>query len=672
MKTFEIEVQNDHLERLAQVRKPILAVAELIWNAVDADADEVDITLHDDQLGSFNAIEVSDNGHGMPSSEAEQLFQRLGGSWKKGGKRSREKNRLLHGQEGRGRFRAFGLGRVVDWDVVYNGPEGLRTFRMSMIKDRMRRVEIADEALAPVDAKRGVTVTVRELDKDFRSLRTDHTLRELAQIFALYLRQYPEISIIFDGKRIDSSTAMSHSASYDLPDISAEGETFSASIEIVEWAMPTDRRLFFCDAYGFPLDDTTPGIQAPGFSFTAYLKSNYFAKMLAENRLEIADMDTATVDTISAAKEVMRDHFRRRASEMATGLVQRWRNENVYPYVGEPSTEIEKAERQVFNVVALNVNHYLPAFEEADEKSKRLQLRLLRHAIECGSSDLSKILTEVLDLPAEKRQELAGLLEKTTLSNILSASKIIADRLEFLQGLETLIFDKKLKHKVHERTQLHRIIAENSWMFGEQYHLSVDDQSLTEVLNAHLTNKMKVKLDNPVFQENGKRGIVDLMFSRNIQIAGSENREHLVVELKRPNVKIDVDALTQIEGYAFAVAGDARFKNVPAKWVFWAISSDLDNYAVRKANQSTMPRGMTYQSNDPDITIWAKTWSQLINDCRSRLKFFADKLNYAPDRDSSLEHLKTTYSKYLADLFTDGTLDTQTSSKAPRNEGVDT
>ncbi len=651
MKTVEIQVQNDHLERLAQVRKPILAVAELIWNAVDADADEVDVTMHDDVLGGFDAIEVSDNGHGMPHNEAEGLFSRLGGSWKKGGKRSREKNRLLHGQEGRGRLRAFGLGRVVDWDVVYSGPQGLRSFRLSMIKDTMRRVEIGDDASAPTGAKPGVTVTVRELDRDFRSLRSESILQELAQIFALYLRQYPEISITFDGTRIDPSTAVDHSASYDLPNISAEGVTFSTSVEIVEWAMPTERRLFFCDGAGFPLDSTSPGIQAPGFSFTAYLKSDYFAKMLAENRLEIADMDTATATAISAAKEVMRDHFRQRASEKAAGLVERWQRENIYPYVGEPLTDIERAERQVFNVVALNVNHYLPSFSEADEKTKRLQLRLLRHAIESSPSDLSKILTEVLELPVEKRQELAGLLDKTTLSNIISASKTIADRLEFILGLETLVFDKVLKHKVHERTQLHRIVAENSWMFGEQYHLSVDDQSLTEVLKAHLTDKMEVELDKPVLREDGRRGIVDLMFSRNIQLAGSESREHLVVELKRPDVKIDSAALTQIETYAFAVAADPRFKGVPAKWVFWAISSDLDNYAERRVNQSNMPRGMAYQSDDPAITIWVKSWSQLISDCRSRLKFFAEKLSYAPDRDQSLEHLKTTYSKYLADLF---------------------
>lgn len=655
-KTVEIQVQNDHLERLAQVRKPVLAVAELVWNALDADADDIQIALHEDALGGFEAIEVSDNGHGMPHSEAEALFSRLGGSWKKGGKRSREKNRLLHGQEGRGRLRAFGLGRVVDWDVVYSDGQNLRAFRLSMLKDAMRRVVIGDSAAPPAGAKRGVTVTVRELNRDFRSLRSESIQQELGQIFALYLRQYPEVKITFDGERIDPSTAVEHSANYDLQAITAGGEVFATAVEIVEWRMATERRLFFCDDAGFPLDSTTPGIQAPGFSFTAYLKSDYFAKMLAENRLEIADMDTATANAISAAKEVMRDHFRRRASVKAAGLVEEWQRENIYPYTGEPTTLIETAERQVFNVVALNVNHYLPSFSQSDERTKRLQLRLLRHAVESGPSDLTKILTEVLDLPLERRQELAGLLDKTTLSNIISASKTITDRLEFVQGLDALVFDKELKHKVHERTQLHRIIAENSWMFGEQYHLSVDDESLTQVLRAHLTGRMEVELDKPVLREDGRRGIVDLMFSRNIQIAGSENREHLVVELKRPDVKIDSAALTQLESYAFAVAGDSRFKSVPAKWIFWAISSDLDIYAERRANQSNLPRGVVFQSVDPDITIWVKTWSQLINDCRSRLKFFAEKLSYTPDRDSSLEHLKTTYGKYLADLFADEVL----------------
>ena len=48
--TFEIEVQDDHVEKVSQTRKPILALSELIWNALDADAERVDVTVeHDDR-----------------------------------------------------------------------------------------------------------------------------------------------------------------------------------------------------------------------------------------------------------------------------------------------------------------------------------------------------------------------------------------------------------------------------------------------------------------------------------------------------------------------------------------------------------------------------------------------------------------------------------------------
>jgi hypothetical protein len=277
---------------------------------------------------------------------------------------------------------------------------------------------------------------------------------------------------------------------------------------------------------------------------------------------------------------------------------------------------------------------------------------LLRNAVEHAPADLSRILTEVLELPQEKRQELAELLDRTTLAHIIGASKIITDRLEFLKGLETMIFDSDVSDRVRERNQLHRVLAENAWIFGEQYHLSVDDESLTQVLKAHLgAQKRDIVVDEPVSRPDGRKGIVDLMFSRNIQIAGSDQREHLVVELKRPSVVINADVITQVKSYAFAVAKDPRFRDVPARWVFWAISTDLDDFAALEINQRDRPRSMIHQSDDPSITIWVKTWSQVINDCRSRLQFFSEKLAYTPDRDASLAHLRSTYSKYLSELF---------------------
>jgi hypothetical protein len=346
-----------------------------------------------------------------------------------------------------------------------------------MIKDHLRRVEVSDGSEAPPGQCRGVVVSVSELEREFRSFRDGSAAEDLAQIFALYLRQYPHVHIYYDGTLINPRSVEERSTRYELPEIeSADSRTFPTSLEIVEWRIKAQRRLFFCDVNGFPLDEAIPGVQAPGFEFTAYLKSDYFPELLANNFLDLANMDPPVERALTAAKEVMRDHFRRRAAEKAAGLVEEWQQSKVYPYEGDPQNMVEVAERQAFNVVALHVNAYLPEFSTADEKTKRFQLRLLRHSIERAPGDLARILNEVLDLPKDKRQELAELLDHTTLAAIIETAKIVTDRLTFLRGLETLVFDADFKEKVRERTQLHRIVADNAWMFGEQYHLSVDDQ----------------------------------------------------------------------------------------------------------------------------------------------------------------------------------------------------
>jgi hypothetical protein len=45
MKTLTVKVEGDHLRTLSHAKKPILAVAELIWNGLDADAQEVSVLL---------------------------------------------------------------------------------------------------------------------------------------------------------------------------------------------------------------------------------------------------------------------------------------------------------------------------------------------------------------------------------------------------------------------------------------------------------------------------------------------------------------------------------------------------------------------------------------------------------------------------------------------------
>ena len=136
--SIKVEVQKDHLERLSNT-SPKIALAELIWNALDADATKVEIVTEKDPkntISPLKAIIVNDNGHGIPRNKAPRLFGSLGGSWKKQKQKS-PKGRFLHGQEGKGRFKAFSLGRIVQWSVNYkhgNENKGYRIKWMIMFE----------------------------------------------------------------------------------------------------------------------------------------------------------------------------------------------------------------------------------------------------------------------------------------------------------------------------------------------------------------------------------------------------------------------------------------------------------------------------------------------------------------------------------------------------------
>ena len=120
--------------------------------------------------------------------------------------------------------------------------------------------------------------------------------------------------------------------------------------------------------------------------------------------------------------------IRQRSAERAEGAVSAWKRENVYPYSKDPSSPVELAERQVFDICAINVAENLPDFDKSDEKQRRFTFRLLRQAIEDNPASVQQILSDILNLPRTKQDELAKLLEKPTLSAIISASTLRAPK----------------------------------------------------------------------------------------------------------------------------------------------------------------------------------------------------------------------------------------------------
>src|SRR5205823_1484314 len=136
MKQIKVKVQSDHLERQVSVPKPILAVTELVWNALDADATRVRVELNRNAMGGIESILIADNGHGINYADAIPAFQNLGGSWKNTQAKSKKERRLLHGKAGKGRFRAFFLGDAVVWKTRYQDGS-IKQFRIEGTRSRL-------------------------------------------------------------------------------------------------------------------------------------------------------------------------------------------------------------------------------------------------------------------------------------------------------------------------------------------------------------------------------------------------------------------------------------------------------------------------------------------------------------------------------------------------------
>lgn len=647
MKSIPVNVKRDHIEALAATKKPIASIAELVWNSLDADADKIAVRFDTNSLGALDTIRVSDNGTGIPYDQAETLFGSLGGSWKASKNRTK-KGRSIHGKSGKGRFKAFALGTLIDWNTTSQRNGDLVGFTIRGEGSNLAAFELTDPVITKTRGT-GTEVIITNLRKNFSSLVSDSAPLEVANYLAVYLSEFPGITIDYNGIIIDPADAWHRYDELALPDILLPGgKQVNAKLTVIEWKEPQERALHLCDSSGISLHQVSPGIQAPGFNFTAYLKCDHVRDLDKEGLLILDDLHGDVSALIQAAKGALRQHFRARAVENAGALLQEWKDTKVYPYEGEPVDKVEEAERQVFDVVAVNINSYLSDFDDASVTSKRFTFKLVKQALKENPETLQRIFQDVLNLPKEHQEDLADLLQKTSLSAIIASAKLVANRLDFVRGLEIMLFDKESKQQLLERDQLHQVLAKETWVFGEEFHLTSNEETLNEVLVKYLSKLGKrADDDSLVTREDGSTGRIDLMLARTVPQPRAEEREHLVVELKRPSRKIDSEVLAQVKSYAIAVAQDERFKDTKTRWVFWAISNEMTDEARREARQRGRPEGLVYDDEELRITVWAKTWGQLLIECRAKLNFFKQHLDYEADRTSALNYLKQAHEKYI-------------------------
>lgn len=143
------------------------AVAELVANAFDADASDIEVRLTG--TGTSQTIAVVDNGHGMSRDDLQEKYLRIGRNRRglESGEMSESGERRVSGKKGLGKLALFGIGSVVEVRTKRAGA----THGTEIALD-WQQLRSSNAAYEPVEstfdappATHGTTVTIRQLER---------------------------------------------------------------------------------------------------------------------------------------------------------------------------------------------------------------------------------------------------------------------------------------------------------------------------------------------------------------------------------------------------------------------------------------------------------------------------------------------------------------------------
>ena len=636
----------DLVTRLARERDPVRAVVELIWNALDAESDNVRVVLERSAMDAIESVSVEDDGHGIASDEVASTFGRIGGSWKALATKTKNDKRGLHGKLGEGRLRAFALGSRVTWASESVNAAGER--ELVVIEGAKERSEpFSWEAFPSNATKTGTLVTaVNEQDRSLNSLLSDATVSTLTSHFAPILLNDDAVTIVFDGVKLNPADEILDDTTLAVPLDTIPDTT--VLIRIIEWRTGKHRAVYFGeDSERFVVETSGVELETQA-AFSAYVTwPGFDTDSLAV--LGLADMAPDPAGAVwRATRSAVKDHFASRRRGRRRDQIEDWKSKGVYPYEKAPTTEAEKAERAVFDIVSSALVPQIPKRKDGAQ----LTLNLLRDALKTDPENLAVLVSEFVALSEQDRHALTKLLSETTLAGVIRSANLVTSRSKFLAGLEHLLFDPEDSRKVGERDHLHKMLEHELWIFGEEYHFMNSERGLTQMLRTHLKLEgLPVSKVEPVKRWDGKSGRVDLHVAAKSQ--QHDRVRHLVVELKAPDIVAGRTERDQIEDYVNVVVTAPAFASERASWDFVLVVTDYDEVIENSFKSDDRERGLVFEPDTkpgrPTVRAYVRRWRDLIDENKRRLDFVTESLEFDPSLAEGLDFIRAEYAEMLPD-----------------------
>lgn len=554
----------DHLG-IQMYQSPMAAVAELVSNSWDADAESVQVLLPD-RLTSDAEIVVKDDGDGMTFSDCQRRFLNVGYN-RRGGNpvEKTKKSRTTLGRKGIGKFAGFGIARVIRITTVSaeNGEatsfeldlDDLRGTDEAYVATGRRPIKVIDYS-PPDPARRSAHGTTLRLSRlkltrapsqsvFSRGLALRFLLQQMAADFAVSVNDDPlpqeieagTIQFDFPGDYSDS----------EIP----EGVTVEDSWgrEVIAEGQEIRWRIRFCEA---PVgDEDLTGVavfvngkmaQTPfAFQLSGGIGAQH-GQAYMSGRVEAGFLDAFDVDLIATERQridweaaetqpllewgktrvqsLLRLWQERRSQEKLEALGARLApfSERLAHLPRHERQVVDRALRNIAKVESITTLQFVQLGEAVVTAWETGRLRLLIHR-----------LSEAEDMA---EAQLLEILNEADVLTALHTAEAVRAKVEVVEGLRERIERRELELGVRN------FIATNPWLMGPRWETHSVEKRVDHILRDAAD---RAGLDS----QPDWRGRVDLVLSASDSL--------LVLEFMRPGVNLDYDHLDRFNRYVLRI-----------------------------------------------------------------------------------------------------------------------
>lgn len=600
---------------------PEKALCEYIWNGLDEDATEIKITTRLNTAESIDQIVVSNNGKEIIHSEVENTFEVYLDSKKK-----LQRKAITRGRLGRGRFSFFKFADKAQWLSWSNSSE----FTLKIDTTALHKYDVS-EPVASTRTKHGTEVTFEHISISYEYFN-EKILPYLTREFSWLLLANPNLKILVNGIVLQA-------VEHKLESRNEEYMGSHFSIRSAVWPEKLNSEnsfIYFLNSKFEVVKRESSALNYKGFFGSGYVQSVWFD--------EFEDNDDALALTtdrnlcseeykfaLKAAKDLMSDHYLKYKHKATDALIAAFEREGVFPvYDSDNHGMNEYRHQQLVDTIRVIYEAEPSLFSKTLNKTqKKILLRLLDKIIASNSlENLFSVLEGVISLDSTEVEQLASILKKTTLANITKTISNIKDRMEVIHLFKSLIYDYK-KYAL-EVPHVQKAVDSNLWLFGEQYNLlTAEEDKFESALRKYLKFKdkedtyQKGSINHP--HKNKEMDIFAAQKGKRVDDSGKEYYHNVVIELKRPSIKLSDKEIDQIQQYKSVICSNDKFNDGTTRWDFILVGNEfctthradrlLDDIESNKVHGEV---GLVQKSRDGRVRVYAKTWKQIINEFELR------------------------------------------------------